>query len=240
MAALLYEKPMKIELVDHSLFVNGTQHAHTTRLLRDMKRTLVRYDPEQCNTEAYYMYRSVHRSGDLRYDITVIPQRMFGEENAKTFGHYHPGSEDGMGYPEIYQVLRGSALFILQKKNRNGSVDAALVRADEGDTVVLPPGYGHVTVNRGEGDLVLGNLVYDRFESKYDEYAENQGAAYYYINGSLVQNSNYVVRKSESLHAKELNAKYGFRCDDLLAEFCAEPAKFAFLAKPGMLFKNQG
>jgi len=235
---LLCEKPVKIELLEYNLFVNGTQHPRSTRLLREMKKTLIGYSPEDGNMEAYYMYRSVYKNGDLRFDITVIPPLRFGEENAKTHGHYHPGSEDGMGYPEIYQVLHGSALFILQKKNRNGSVDVMLVRADEKDVVLLPPGYGHVTVNRGEEALVLANLVYDRFESIYTDYDEHQGAAYYYLNGSITQNSNYVVRKSESLPAKELNARHGFRCTDLLAEFHAEPAKFAFLAKPGLIFKQ--
>ena len=236
---LLYETPLRIELIEYNLFVNGTQHPKATRLLRDMRKTLVGYEPEDANIEAYYMYRNVYRNGDLRYDVTVIPAIKFGNENAKTHGHYHPGSDDGMGYPELYQVLKGSALFILQKKNRNGSVDVMIVRADEGDTVLLPPGYGHVTINRDGVPLVLANVVCARFESLYDEYAEHRGAAYYYMNdGAIVQNSNYVVRKSENLPAKELNARHGFVCKDILAEVFADPAKFAFLAKPSLIFKQ--
>ena len=238
MGITLYDKP-KVELVGSELFVDGNRHQRATRTLRDMKKVLAAYAEDNGNQDAYYMYRNVYRSGDIRLDITVIPAGPFGEECAKTFGHYHPGSEDGPGYPEVYQVLHGSAVFILQKKNRNGSVNVSLVNAERGDCVLLPPGHGHVTVNRGEDVLVLSNIVYDRFEALYGDYGSNQGAAYYYLKGGEIrQNSNYIVEKNERLGAKEFNARYGFSCDDLLLELQREPKKFAFLLKPGLLQKK--
>ena len=41
---------------------------------------------------------------------------MLGSEYVKTVGHYHPpvpGTD--VSYPEIYQVLDGSATYLLQK-----------------------------------------------------------------------------------------------------------------------------
>lgn len=238
MGIILYDKP-KIELVGYDLFVDGNRHPRATRTLRDMRKALARYSEDKGNQEAYFMYRNVYKSGEIRFDITVIPPEPFGEECAKTHGHYHPGSEDGPGYPEVYQVLHGSAVFILQKKNRNGSVNVSIVNAEKSDTVILPPGYGHVTVNKGEDVLVLSNIVYDRFEAIYGDYASNQGAAYYYMKGGeITQNSNYIVEKNERLPAKEFNSRYGFSCDDLLLELQREPKTFAFLAKPGLLQKK--
>lgn len=238
MSITIYSKP-KIELVGYELFVEGNRHQRSTRTLRDMKGVLVSYAEAKGNQEAYYMYRNVYKAGDIRFDITVIPSDALGEECAKTFGHYHPGSEDGPGYPEAYQVLHGSALFILQKKNRNGSVDVSMINAERGDCVLLPPGYGHVTVNCGNDVLVLSNIVYDRFEAIYGDYGANQGAAYYYMkDGEIRQNSNYVVEKNERAGVKEFNARYNFSCDDLLLELQREPKKFEFLIKPGLLPKR--
>jgi glucose-6-phosphate isomerase len=238
MAMVLYETPAKIELVGINLFVNGAQHPRATRTVREMRKTLRKYVEGLGNMDAYYMYRKVHQSGAMRFDITIIPPTPFGDELPKTHGHYHPGSEDGMAYPEIYQVVRGSAVFILQKKNKNGTVDALIVKAKEGEVVLLPPGYGHVTVNDGDEQLILSNLVYDRFESMYDEYDENNGAAYYLLkDGEIEQNGNYIVRVSDRISAKELNAKYGFSCKDILAEVEEAPEKFTFLEKPKLLFK---
>ena len=235
---VLYEAPRKIELVGFNLFVNGEQHPRTTRTLREMRKTLLSYSESFGNMDAYYMYRKVHQSGAMRFDITIIPPTPFGDELPKTHGHYHPGSEDGLAYPEIYQVLKGSAIFVMQKKNRNGTVDAMIVRAGEGETILLPPGFGHVTVNDGCVPLVLSNLVYDRFESMYDEYDENQGAAYYIMkDGGIQQNGNYIIRTSERIGAKALNAKYGFSCKDILVEVDEAPERFTFLEKPKLLFR---
>lgn len=238
MDAVLYEKPLKIELVGMNLFVNGGQHPKSVRTLGQMKGVMMKSVEEPTNVDMYFMFRSVFKKDDVRYDITLIPGLSVKGEAAKTFGHYHPGSEDGLFYPEVYQVLRGSAVFILQKRNRNGSVDVLIVNAKEGDAVVLPPGFGHVSVNNGDGELVLGNLVFDRFESLYNDFEENRGAAYYYLKGGeIVQNSNYIVQKNEQMSAWELNKRYNFECRDLLSEFHSDPKKFDFLKSPKSFFK---
>ncbi|MCI0503392.1 glucose-6-phosphate isomerase [Candidatus Micrarchaeota archaeon] len=239
MDMVLYEKPLKIELVGSVLFVNGGQHPKSVRTIAQMKNVMMGNVDETATMDLYYMYRSVYVSDDIRFDITVIPPAAVKGEYAKTFGHYHPGSEDGLAYPEAYQVLRGSAVFLMQKRNRNGSVDTIVVRAKEGDVVLLPPGYGHVSINNGPDTLILSNLVYDRFESVYSDFEENRGAAYYYLkDGEIVQNSNYIVQKSEQLAPAELNLRYGFDCKDLLSAFHANPKEFEFLKKPKTKFKG--
>jgi glucose-6-phosphate isomerase len=239
MDILLYDKPKRIEVIGINLFVDGNQHPKSVRTLSQMKKTMMKYREEAANLEMYYMFRNVHKSDDTRYDITIIPPIEISGECAKTHGHYHPGSEEGPAYPEVYQVLSGKGVFILQKKNRNGSVDAMVVHAKAREVVLLPPGWGHVSVNTGEEPLVLANLVYDRFESVYDEYDENQGAALYYLkDGEIVHNTNYIINRSENLDAEELNKRYGFASKDLLPEFLANPHKFAFLARPRIFFKS--
>jgi glucose-6-phosphate isomerase len=240
MDMVLYEKPLKIMLSGYLLFVNGNQHPKSVRTIPQMVKTLMsRPDLETLETlDMYFMYRNVLKKEGIRYDITMIPAVPVGDEAPKTHGHYHPKSEDGLAYPEVYQVLNGRAVFILQKKNHNGSVDVSIVSAKARDVVLIPSGYGHVTVNSGDETLVLGNLAYDLFEPMYHEFDENHGAAYYYLkDGNIVQNGSYIVEKNERVTPAELNAKYGFACSDLLTEFSENPQKFAFLQKPKLLFK---
>ena len=240
MDIVLYDKPMHIELIGYNLFVNGNQHPKSVRTVSQMAKTLMRSIQldELENFDMYYMYRNVYKEAGMRFDITVMPSKPVGDECSKTHGHYHPKSEDGLAYPELYQVLHGRAEFILQKKNKNGSVDAALVSAKEREVVLLPPGYGHVSVNSGDDVLVLSNLVYDRFDSLYQDYETNRGAAYYYLKeGEIVQNTSYIVERNERVTAKEFNIRYKFECKDILSEAHIEPGKFAFLQKPSLLFK---
>ena len=87
--------------------------------------------------------RSWLRRLRLRYDITVIPPAVICGEFVKTKGHYHPENQAGYGYPEIYGIIEGSAEYLLQE---NRLRDAVMVKAGKGSTVLIPPGYGHVTI----------------------------------------------------------------------------------------------
>jgi glucose-6-phosphate isomerase len=133
----------------------------------------------------YYMYRDVALSDDdrrwmesrrVRYDITRIPPGLFCNEFVKTKGHYHPGSPSGVPYPEVYEVMAGRAHYLLQRPDLS---DAALIDAGAGTVVLIPAGYGHVTINPGEEELVMANLVSRSFASDYRPYEEMRGAAYY-------------------------------------------------------------
>ncbi len=108
----------------------------------------------------------------------------------KTKGHYHPDNSAGVGYPELYEVIEGIAHFLLQKKTLD---DIVLVEAEKGDIVVIPPGYGHVTINPSEDKtLVLANLVSTAFVSDYSVYEALHGAAQYELIGNnLIPNPYY-------------------------------------------------
>lgn len=236
----LYREPLKIELDGAKLHVNGAPHPSSVRKLGQMQEVLMQHvepkSEEEFNT--YWMYRKVYFANNIRFDITLLPARMLGNEFMKTYGHYHPKAQDGngLGYPEIYQVLRGKAIFILQEKNHDGSVNVTVLDAKQGDVAIIPPGNGHVTVNNGTEDLVMSNLVYDDFESEYEDYNIYRGAAFYVTEEGLKQNTEYLVKKFGRTTAQEFNKRYGIVATDLLREFHSNPEKFSFLEKPGLLF----
>jgi glucose-6-phosphate isomerase len=58
--------------------------------------------------------------------------------------------------------------------------------------VIVPPNYGHVTINSPERTLKMANWVCRSFELVYEPYAKLQGGAYYeLINGRLLHNRAY-------------------------------------------------
>ncbi len=241
MAKVLYEKPLKIELSDdYKLIVNGKPHAFEVRRVSAMKDVLK--DAEESDWDAYFMYRDVFKKQGMRFDITIIPAKTIGTECAKTYGHTHPVAEEGLSFPEIYEVLVGSAIFLLQKNNSDGSVDVELVEARKGEVVLIAPNWSHVTINPGKEEkdiLVLSNAVADCFNSDYSDFKNKKGAGVYYLaDKSIENNPNYTIRKLERVEGKRLNRMFDFVSDDILHELDAYPEKFEFLKKPSLLSKR--
>lgn len=170
------------------------------RTIDDM-RTVLRSPSFVYDQPLYFMYREVARckndqrwmqSHAIRYDITIIPPANIDGEYVKTKGHYHPENSAGIGYPEIYDVVEGTAHFLLQKKDLS---DIVLITAVTGDVVIIPPGYGHVTINPDtDTTLTMSNLVSTRFSSEYAFYESKHGAAYYeLVNQKFEKNPHYPV-----------------------------------------------
>jgi glucose-6-phosphate isomerase len=152
-----------------------------------------------CTGPVYYMYRDVARSSedrswlaseDLRFDITVIPPRELCGEYNKTKGHYHPDDPSGTGYPEIYEVLAGEAHYLIQNKDCS---DVVMIAACAGDVVIVPPGYGHVTINPTRSTILqMANIVSSKFSSNYHGYESQNGAAFFeWIKEGFVKNPTY-------------------------------------------------
>nr|WP_320161150.1 glucose-6-phosphate isomerase family protein [uncultured Methanoregula sp.] len=170
----------------------------SVRTAEDLRDVLARPD---CTIAGpvYFMYRNVAQSAEdrswlesrqLRFDITVIPPREICGEYIKTKGHYHPDDPSGTGYPEIYEVLSGEAHYLIQTRDCS---DVVLISARAGDVVVVPSGYGHVTINPSKKTVLeMANIVSSRFSSNYLGYEERHGAAYYELsNGTFLKNPAY-------------------------------------------------
>jgi len=220
------------------------------RRLFDMKDVI--YDREWLsnaeNSELYYMYRELSLSKKdaaamkehgLRYDITVIPPRMLGCEFVKTAGHYHPlvpGTQ--ITYPEIYEVLGGEATYILQKPDNEGINDVILVKAGAGDKVIIPPGYGHLTINASNKVLKMANWVARDFESIYQPIKEKGGGAYFILDKGIVKNPQYEhvpeIKPGKPANLKEIGLQkskemYGLVRDLKNLEFLTKPHEYAWV-----------
>ncbi len=158
------------------------------RFLYDMKKVI--YDRKWLKTvknfPLYYMYRGVKKKGDLRYDIAVIPSLMLGNEFTKTKGHEHSNK-----YGEVYQVLKGKAIYLIQKWKRNKIEDVFAIKAEKNDFVVIPPYCGHITINPINQELREANWISKKCKNNYHLFEKKQGACYYYTKSGWIKNKNY-------------------------------------------------
>ena len=100
----------------------------------------------------YYMIRG----GSGKRNITVWESGTVGGEYIKTYGHYHVGDLD-----ETYWIVQGEGIALLQKmvvenvmEQPDRIEEFKAVRVKAGESVYMPPGYGHLVVNTGRQWLV--------------------------------------------------------------------------------------
>ena len=158
------------------------------RFLYDMKAVVYNQNwlKKSANFPVYYMYRGIKRMGELRYDITVIPPNILGNEFVKTKGNCNSNS-----LQELYTVLNGKAIFLMQKMNRKTAKDIMAVKAKRGNWVIVPPKYYVISINPTRNILELGNWVSQKNKNIYKDIEEMGGAAYYYTKKGWVKNKNY-------------------------------------------------
>ncbi len=165
------------------------------RKAKEIKPVL--YEKNEINDEEilYYMFRGVAKNEEdgelikkhrLRHDITIIPPRIIGKEYVKTLGHVHVPDA-----PEIYYVIEGKAHFLMQRVEGLKVLDVYLVEAEAGESVVIPSGYGHVTINPTKETLIMGNWIWREVKGDYSMFKKLRGACYYELTNGFVKNENY-------------------------------------------------
>lgn len=96
----------------------------------------------------YYMIRG----GSEKRNVTIWESGTVGGEYIKTYGHYHIGALD-----ETYSIIFGEGVALLQKLVEENGVpqpdrveEFKAIKVKAGDSVYMPPGYGHLVVNIGK------------------------------------------------------------------------------------------
>jgi glucose-6-phosphate isomerase len=192
--------------------------------------------------ELYYMYRDLFlsrgdgeklREQNLRYDITIIPPGMLGREYMKTAGHYHPLVPGGsVTYPELYEVLEGEAVYLLQSQDLS---DVVAINASAGDKVLVPPNYGHITINGSNKKLKMANFVAGDFSSLYGPFKEKAGGAYFFTKDGWIKNERCPeageLRRAEAPDSRSL-ARLGLTKGREMYPLLKEKGRLEFLTRP--------
>ena len=165
------------------------------RRLDDMREVLYNknFAKNSPNVDVYFMYRKVKHENGLNHNITITPAQMLGLEFAKTKGHVHIGN-----FKEIYTVIDGQAIYLMQKGDSEKIDDVYAVKAEEGESVIIPEGYGHITINPSKTEtLKTGDWTSENCKNDYSLFEKMQGACYYFIlqpgsgQAEWIKNENY-------------------------------------------------
>ena len=189
--------------------------------------------------------RALFRKYDFRYDITVIMPGTVQGECKKTSGHYHGYLKDRpFTYPEIYEVLSGKAVYILQKvknfdrENEEPVIeDLKAVFVEAGQAIIIPPFYGHCSINVGNGPMAFSNIAVVSCPMHYEPLQKKHGLSVYVLKDnnkiSFVPNKNYIgVPEINHVIPKEnpeLGVIFG---KPVYGVFIKSPEKFDFLLNP--------
>jgi glucose-6-phosphate isomerase, archaeal len=150
----------------------------------------------------YYMIRG----GKAKKNVTVWASGTVGGEYIKTYGHYHVGQLD-----ETYWIVQGEGVILQQKMAvENGAPvedvieEFKAIKVKAGDSVYMPPEYGHLGVNTGSEWLVTtddspvegaGDSASMPGHADYMPIMRMRGFAYYVVEKdgapALVRNAAY-------------------------------------------------
>ncbi|AST57723.1 glucose-6-phosphate isomerase [Thermoanaerobacterium thermosaccharolyticum] len=206
-------------------------------------------NPDVLNEDVFYtFYEGVMMKQDvalfakhkLRYDLIVVRPGCIGDEFKKTSGHYHcQVPNQGISYPEIYEVMQGNAVFVLQKSNENGDIiEAYAVKGNPGDKLLIPPDYGHVAINIGNEPLIFADLVSSECSNMYGPIGEKHGMSYYITKDEIegfkvVMNPNYINVANIQVTNISENPSLGiFKDKPIYEQFVENPALYDYLNSP--------
>ena len=223
-----------------------------TRCLKDLEEVI--FDQEwlkenlRLNPVLYYLYRDLAENkkdrqliveNNLRYDITVMPAYKLGKEFVKTLGHDHPfAPKANLTYPEIYEVLEGQAIFLLQDSKNDKIKDVYVIKARENDKIIVPPNYEHLIINPSPLTLKTCNWVCREFSSNiYKPFRAKHGFCYFALseNNEVIwkKNENYQeIPKIRFIEAERMLKQFNLSPDKKIYEFISEPRKLDFLKNP--------
>ena len=169
-------------------FTNVPKH-YASRTNEKMQEVLM--DPEGVGPAIHYY---MIRGGINQKNITVWEPGTISGEYIKTYGHYHIGD-----LSETYEIIYGQGVALLQKlvENESGEMIADEVSefkaivVEAGQTVFMPPKFGHLVVNTGETYFVTADDSPVDFEDRdpasfpghadYELVKKMRGFAYYVI-----------------------------------------------------------
>lgn len=202
---------------------------------------LEKVDP---NKELYYMYRYFEKrtdqgtfeKADSEYDITVINPGLIGPEFIKTKGHYHalvPGTT--ISYPEVYEVIEGEIEYLIQTRpNEKKETEVVIIKAKQGDKIVVPPGYGHVSINVGTKVAISSNLQKRDLPAgaDYGGFEYFHGGAMYRTTNGWIENPEYVIKSVKYVTPQE-KPEWGLKkSKPLYKSFIENPERFNFVTHP--------
>jgi len=175
----------------NTIIFGNKKRIPSVRTAKDMEGVILdkKWFKKNSSQPLYYMYRDLAKNekdaekikvANLRFDILDSAPIKLGKEHNKTAGHYHSiANGTKFAYPEIYELIKGKAYYLMQKTNGDRVEDVCAIKAESGDKVIIPPNYGHFTIFLLSDSVRMSNWISNSSLSDYDQIKQKHGAAYY-------------------------------------------------------------
>ena len=206
-----------VDPVSAQLVLGGDLAAEDVAVRRLDAARDVYWSPPADAAPLYHMLNGISPSAQpepgsaLRYELTSLRGGVVGRERVKTVGHVHDAASDGLGYPEAYEVVAGSAVFVLFRSLAGDRLDAAecavqclLVEAGVGEGFVIPPGWHHLAVNAGDEAMVFADVVARAVVPDYTLLRAHRGAPVLVCSDGLRRNPHFASGRVARLGCSEL------------------------------------
>lgn len=175
---------------------------------------------------------------NLLYGAVTYAKGTLGKEPVRSQGHIHAISPScGMSTCEVYEIWSGVAYIYMQESAKDIPGRCFAVYAQEGDVVIVPPGWAHATIVADTTqNLTFGAWCVRDFGFDYDEVRAHKGVAWFPIvkQGQIDFIANDCYKKSQ-LIIKEPRQYTEFQISKgipIYQQFVEQPDKFLFVSQP--------
>ncbi|MBY4797664.1 hypothetical protein K6V98_04750 [Collinsella sp. AGMB00827] len=234
-------------------FYDGLLHdGNSAKTLDAMQGLFKLNEITDSKTIAYRAYRNIRFAGDeqyfeksgLSYDMTVVLPGTVGDEYFKTSGHYHSyAAGDSAPYPEVYEVIAGEIIFVLQKSKRFDQDDPGrfeyirAIRVKAGEAIIIPPFCGHCSINPLNTVSAFSNIAATACSNSYDPIQRAHGLAAYVLHDGgeirLEANRTYGEQPAPALfypiENPGLGIEFGYPC---YTNYIRHPERYAYMLQP--------
>lgn len=181
----------------------------------------------------------------LLFGVVAYANGQLGDEPVRSQGHVHAVSpHSGWSAPELFEIWHGSAIIYGQEKSGDDPGRCIAVRAEKGDTVVMPPRWAHCVINANpESKMIFAAWCDRQYGFEYDQVRSHGGLAWFPVlsDGSSLTwepNPRYSSSELKRRNARtypELGLEPGIPIYELFAKnsesvgWVSEPSRFSSL-----------
>lgn len=112
--------------------------------------------------------------------VSFSPGRILNGP-VRSQGHIHSISKScNSSTPEVYQIEEGDAIIYMQENSDGDAGDCYVVRARQGDVVIVPPNWTHATINaNSDRKMIFGAWCVRDYGFDYGDIRKNKGIAFF-------------------------------------------------------------
>lgn len=178
------------------------------------------------------------KNRNLLYGAMIFSDGMVGNEPVRSQGHVHAVSKScDASTCEVYEIWSGKACIYMQETDSDDPGRCFAVFAEEGEVVIVPPGWAHCTINADpQQPMLFGAWCVRDYGFDYTGIRKHHGVAWFpkMKDGDLVFLANPAYCPSELVIKKarsypEFNLKAGV---PIYTQYESDPDLFAFVTDP--------